>query len=68
MLFLMTGFATRMQNEIIEYLLVENRVLRVRMGRKRLLLTNIERALLGSKAASGRPGACAMRCAMQVRT
>ncbi len=50
MLFLMTEFATRKQNAIIEYLLIENRVLRVRMGKKRLLLTNIERALLGAKA------------------
>jgi hypothetical protein len=50
MLFLMTGFATRKQNAIIEYLLVENRVLRVRTGKKRLLLTDIERALLGAKA------------------
>ncbi len=34
----MTGFATRKQNAIIEYLLVENRALRIQMGKKRLLL------------------------------
>ncbi len=49
MIFLVAGWLARQQGEAIEYLRAENRVLRSRLGAKRLRLTDAERRLLAEK-------------------
>jgi hypothetical protein len=50
MIFAMLGLITKKDREIIDYLLAEIQVLRSLLGKKRLLLTDVERALLARKA------------------
>ncbi|HXN34122.1 MAG TPA: hypothetical protein VN894_19800 [Polyangiaceae bacterium] len=52
MIFLVASWLGRQQGEAIEYLRAENRVLRGRLGPKRLRFTDTERRLLAEK---GRP-------------
>jgi hypothetical protein len=49
MIFLVASWLARQQGEAIEYLRAENRVLRGRLGRKRLRFTDAERRLLAEK-------------------
>ena len=44
------GWVNRGQQDLIEYLEEENRVLRERLGGKRLLLTDVQRRRLATKA------------------
>jgi transposase InsO family protein len=50
LILLVAGFLQRRQKEAIEYLLAENRVLRARLGPKRLRFADSERRLLGERA------------------
>jgi hypothetical protein len=52
LIYLVAGWLARQQGEAIESLRAENRVLRSRLGAKRLRLTDAERCLLAEK---GRP-------------
>jgi putative transposase len=52
LIYLVASWLARQQGEAIEYLRAENRVLRSRLGAKRLRLTDAERGLLAEK---GRP-------------
>jgi putative transposase len=57
MLFLMSSFANRQQQAVIEYLTIENQILRQHVPKKRLLLSNAQRIQLAEKAkAIGRKG------------
>jgi putative transposase len=49
LIFLVASWLARQQGEAIEYLRAENRVLRSRLGAKRLRLTDAERRLLAEK-------------------
>ena len=49
MIFLVASWLARQQGEAIEYLRAENRVLRGRLGPKRLRFTDAERRLLAEK-------------------
>jgi transposase InsO family protein len=49
LILLVAGFLQRLQKMAIDYLLAENRVLRERLGPKRLRFTNAERRLLAGK-------------------
>ncbi len=54
---LFAGWASRSQQDVIEYLEEQNRVLREQLGGKRLLLTDVQRRHLAAKArAIGRKG------------
>jgi hypothetical protein len=50
LILLVAGFLQRRQKEAIEYLLAENRVLRARLGPKRLRFADSERRLLAERA------------------
>ena len=50
LLVLFAGFVNREQATVIDYLREENRVLREQLGRRRLRLTNEQRARLAAKA------------------
>jgi hypothetical protein len=50
LLVLFAGFVNREQAKVIDYLREENRVLREQLGRRRLRLTNEQRARLAAKA------------------
>ena len=43
------GWVNREQQEVIEYLRTENQVLREKLGKKRILLSNDQRRRLGVK-------------------
>jgi hypothetical protein len=49
LIYLVASWLARQQGEAIEYLRAENRVLRSRLGAKRLRLTDAERQLLAEK-------------------
>jgi transposase InsO family protein len=49
MFFVFAGWATRQQQEVIEYLLTENQVLKEKLGKKRILLNDDQRRQLGVK-------------------
>ena len=49
MFFVFAGWATRQQQEVIEYLLTEHQVLMEKLGRKRILLNDDQRRQLGVK-------------------
>ena len=49
MFFVIAGWATRQQQEVIEYLLTENQVLKEKLGKKRILLNDDQRRQLGVK-------------------
>jgi putative transposase len=49
LIYLVASWLARQQGEAIEYLRAENRVLRSRLGAKRLRLTDAERRLLAEK-------------------
>ena len=52
-----SGWVNRSQQDVIEYLQEENRVLREQLGGKRLLFTDLQRRRLAKKArAIGRKG------------
>ena len=53
LILLVAGFLQRRQKMAIDYLLAENRVLRERLGPKRLRFTNAERRLLAGKGKRG---------------
>jgi hypothetical protein len=57
---LLAGWLRRRQGEAIEYLRAENRVLRARLGHKRLRFTEAERRLLAEKE-SRSAGSCSAR-------
>ena len=46
---ILAGWANRQQQEVIEYLRTENRVLKEKLGKKRILLTNDQRCQLAVK-------------------
>jgi transposase InsO family protein len=48
--FVLAGWISRNQQEAIEYLLTENRVLREKLGRRRILLNDDQRRRLAAKA------------------
>ena len=43
LLVILAGWMSRQQQEVIEYLRTENQVLRERLGKKRILLSNDQR-------------------------
>jgi hypothetical protein len=45
-----SGWLQRQQAEVIEYLKTENRMLRQKLGRRRILFTDAERRLLARRA------------------
>ncbi len=47
---ILAGWLNRGQQDIIEYLQEENRVLREQLGAKRLLFTDVQRRRLAAKA------------------
>jgi hypothetical protein len=49
MFFVFAGWATRQQQEVIEYLLTENQVLKEKLGKNRILLNDDQRRRLGVK-------------------
>jgi hypothetical protein len=49
LLLVLAGWVNRQQQDVIEYLLVENRILRQKIGKKRVLLTNQQRRCLAVK-------------------
>lgn len=49
LLLVLAGWVNRQQQDVIEYLLVENRILRQKIGKKRILLTNQQRRRLAVK-------------------
>ena len=49
MFFVFAGWANRQQQEVIEYLRTENRILREKLGKKRILLNDDQRRRLGVK-------------------
>ncbi len=49
LLLILAGWINRRQQDVIEYLLTENRVLRQKLGRKRILLNDDQRRLLFAK-------------------
>ena len=50
LLLLFAGWINRSQQEVIEYLLAENRVLREQIGSNRILFTDAQRRRLANKA------------------
>ena len=50
LLFILVGWVSRQQQDVIEYLKAENRALRERLGGKRLRFTDAERRRLARKA------------------
>ncbi len=57
LMLIFAGWVNRGQQDVIEYLQEENRVLREQLGGKRLLFTDRQRCLLAAKAKSiGRKG------------
>jgi len=49
LLFILAGWINRRQQDAVEYLLTENRVLRAKLGKKRILLNDDERRRLAVK-------------------
>jgi transposase InsO family protein len=49
LLLVLSGWINRQQQDVIEYLMVENRVLRQKLGRKRILLSDEQRRRLAVK-------------------
>jgi len=49
LLLILAGWINRRQQDAIEYLLTENRVLRAKLGKKRILLNDDERRRLAVK-------------------
>ena len=49
LLLVLAGWINRQQQDVIEYLVAENRVLRKKVGKKRVILTNDQRRLMGIK-------------------
>ena len=49
LLLVLAGWVNRQRQDVIEYLLVEDRVLRQKLGRKRILLNDEQRRMLGIK-------------------
>lgn len=49
LLLVLAGWVNRQQQDVFEYLLVENRILRQKIGKKRILLTDQQRRLLAVK-------------------
>jgi transposase InsO family protein len=49
LLLVLAGWVNRQQQDVIEYLLVENRILRQKIGKKRILLTEQQRRRLAVK-------------------
>jgi hypothetical protein len=45
-LLILAGWVNRQQQDVIEYLLTENRVLREKLGKKRILLNDDQRKIL----------------------
>jgi putative transposase len=50
LLFVLVGWVSRQQQDVIEYLKAENRALRERLGGKRLRFTDAQRRRLARKA------------------
>ena len=49
LLAILAGWSNRQQQEVIEYLRTENQILKEKLGKRRILLTNDQRRRLGSK-------------------
>ena len=49
LLLVLAGWVNRQQQDVIKYLLVENRILRQKIGKKRILLTEQQRRRLAVK-------------------
>jgi hypothetical protein len=63
LLMVVAGWLQRQQAAVIEYLGAENRVLRERLGDRRIIFTNAERRNLAEKAkAVGRKGIVRLSC------
>ena len=50
MLMMLAGWVNRHQQEVIEYLKIENKILREKLGKKRILLTDQQRMRLAIAA------------------
>jgi hypothetical protein len=59
---ILAGWLNRGQQDIIEYLQEENRVLREQLGAKRLLFTDRQRRRLAAKAKAIAAGEARLRC------
>ena len=53
LLFILAGWINRQQQDIIEYLLIENQALKHKLGRKRILLNDDQRRRLAVKGRKG---------------
>ena len=49
LLLVLAGWVNRQQQDVVEYLLAENRILRQKLGKKRILLTEEQRRCLAIK-------------------